>query len=250
MLAVSSTDCSDSRGEAGTNAEDPGDPRGLGAAQQAYCTGHSIVNVVIAPGTYHWEDPLHLLNSAEGFGPRSISLTVTASLSPSSTESSTYTPTDSEISSSVGFDITATFAIDAATTVLVPFGGYARVEAYAAFQMTTWDILGTGCYGAVDTGTGVSFKPVGVYFKTSEVYDCALGGGVVGGGPILSGPVPGSGSSGSGGSTSSGSSSGSGSSGTSSGSTSSGSSSGSGSGGTSGGSTSSGSTGSGGAGGV
>ena len=57
--------------------------------------------------------------------------------------------------------------------------------------MTTWDIIGTNCVGAVAAGTGVSYKPVGVYFKTCEALDCSLGGGVVGGGPIPSGPVPG-----------------------------------------------------------
>jgi hypothetical protein len=192
MLVVSAAACSDSHGEGGTNPGDPGEPRDLGTTQEAYCTGHSIVNVVIAPGTYHWEDPAHLLNSAEGFGPRTMSISISDSISPSSSESSTYTPTDSEISSSVGYDVTATFAIDASTTVIVPFGAYARILAYATFEMTTWDIIGTNCFGAVDAGTGVSYKPVGVYFKTCEAYDCSLGGGVVGGGPIPSGPVPGS----------------------------------------------------------
>ena len=242
MLAVSANACSDSHGEAGTNAGDPDDPRDLSVTQEAYCTGHSIVNVVIAPGTYHWEDPLHLLNSSEGFGPRTLTLSISDSLSPSFSESSTYTPTDSEISTSVGYDLTATFSIDAATTVLVPFGGYARVEAYATFQMTTWDIIGTNCFGPAEVGTGVSFRPVGVYFKTCMAYDCSLGGGVVGGDPIPSGPVPGSGGGGAGGNSSSGSSS--------SGSTSSSGSSGSTSSSGSSGSTSSSSTGSGGAGGV
>ena len=201
-LAFFANACSDSHGEAGTNAVDLEDPRDLGVTQDAYCTGHAIVNVVIAPGTYHWEDPLHLLNSAEGFGPRTLSIAIADSISPSFSESSTYTPTDSEISTSVGYDLTATFSIDAATSVLVPFGGYARVEAYATFQMTTWNIVGTNCFGAVDVGAGVSFRPVGVYFKTCQAYDCALGGGVVGGNPIPSGPLPGSGGAGGSGSAS------------------------------------------------
>ncbi|MEO5729438.1 MAG: hypothetical protein ABI134_31765, partial [Byssovorax sp.] len=144
----------------------------------------------------------------EGFGPRTLSIAISDSISPSSSESSTYSPTDSEISTSVGYDLSATFSIDAATSVLVPFGGYARVEAYATFQMTTWNIIGTNCFGAVDVGTGVSYRPVGVYFKTCQAYDCSLGGGVVGGNPIPSGPPPGSGGgAGGSGSTSSGSSS-------------------------------------------
>lgn len=188
ILAISAGACSDSHGEPPTKVDDR---RDLGTAQEAYCASHSIVNVQIAPGTYHWEDPVHLLNSAEGFGPRNISITVSTSISPSASESSTYTPTNSEISTSVGYDLSATFAIDASTSVFVPYGAYARIQAYATFQMTTWDIIGTNCVGAVDAGTGVSFKPVGVYFKTCEALDCSLGGGVVGGGPLLSGPVPG-----------------------------------------------------------
>jgi hypothetical protein len=199
MLAISSGACSDSRDAPRATAGDGAD---FGAAQQAYCSSHSIVNVVVAPGTYHWEDPGHLLNSAEGFGPRTITINVSNSLSPSASESSTYTPSDSEISTSVGYDISATFQIDAATSVFVPFGAYARVQAFATFEMTTWDIVGTNCVGAPDTGTGASFKPVGVYFKTCEAIDCSLGGGVVGGPPIPSGPGAGGsgGSSGSGGS--------------------------------------------------
>jgi hypothetical protein len=187
MLTISMAACSDSHGDPAPTV----DGRGLGATQEAYCASHSIINVVVAPGTYHWEDPVHLLNSAEGFGPRTLSITVSDSISPSASESSTYTPSNSEISTSVGYDISATFAIDASTSVFVPYGGYARIQAFATYLMTTWDIVGTNCVGAVDGGTGVSFKPVGVYFETCEALDCSLGGGVVGGGPLQSGPVPG-----------------------------------------------------------
>jgi hypothetical protein len=40
--------------------------------------------------------------------------------------------------------------------------GLARLLAYATFEMTTWDIIGANCFGPVDAGTGVSYKPVGV----------------------------------------------------------------------------------------
>jgi hypothetical protein len=207
LLVLHAAACSDSRDEAGTKPGETNDPRGLGTAQDAYCTNHAITNVVVLPGTYHWEDPLHLLNSTEGFGPRSLNLTITDSISPSASESSSYTPTSSEISSSVGYDISASFSIEAASSILVPFGAYARLEAYATFQMTTWDIVGTNCFGAPDAGTGVSYKPVGVYFKTCQAYACLMGGGAIGTGPIPSYP---GGSGGAGSSSSSGSGSGSG----------------------------------------
>jgi hypothetical protein len=188
LLVLHAAACSDSRGQAGTQPGGPGDPRDLGTAQDAYCTNHTITNVVVLPGTYHWEDPLHLLDSAEGFGPRTLSLTISDSISPSASESSSYTPTNSEISSSVGYDISASFSIDASSAILVPYGAYARIEAFATFQVTTWDIVGTNCFGAPDFGTGVSYKPVGIYFKTCQSYVCLMGGGVIGTGPVPSYP--------------------------------------------------------------
>lgn len=197
VLAIHAVACADTRDEARTQPGSSNDPGGLGTAQDAYCTSHVIANVAVLPGTYHWEDPVHLLDSTEGFGPRTLSMTISDSISPSASESSTYMPTNSEISSSVGYDISASFSIDASSSVLVPFGAYARLEAFATFQVTTWDIVGTNCFGAPDSGTGVSYKPVGVYFKTCQEYTCLMGGGVIGTGPVPSFPGGGAGGGGS-----------------------------------------------------
>ena len=70
MLVAVSSACSDSRHEDMPSEPDPG------ATQQAFCFNHTIVNVVVAPGTYHWEDPGHLLSAAEGFGPLSLNLAI------------------------------------------------------------------------------------------------------------------------------------------------------------------------------
>lgn len=199
LLVIDAVACSDSRDEARTQPGGSNDPHAVGTAQDAYCTNHAITNVVVLPGTYHWENPLHLLDSTEGFGPRTLSMTISDSISPSASESSTYTPTSSEISSSVGYDLSATFSIDASSSILVPFGAYARLEAFATFQVTTWNIVGTNCFGAPDLGTGVSYKPVGVYFKTCQEYTCLMGGGVIGGGPVPSFPGSSSGAAGGGG---------------------------------------------------
>ena len=198
LLVIHAAACSDSRDEARTQPGGPSDPHALGTAQDAYCTSHAITNVIVLPGTYHWEDPPHLLESTEGFGPRTLSLTISDSISPSASESSTFTPTDSQISSSVGYDLSASFSLDASSSILVPFGAYARLEAFATFQVTTWDIVGTNCFGAPDSGTGISYKPVGVYFKTCQEYPCLMGGGVIGTGPVPSFPGSGAGGSGSG----------------------------------------------------
>src|SRR5262245_30134561 len=45
----------------------------LGVARQRdACYGPIIGNVVVDRVTYHWEDPEHLLESAEGLGPRTL----------------------------------------------------------------------------------------------------------------------------------------------------------------------------------
>ncbi len=184
MLVAASSACFDSRRE-----DTPSAPA-LGATQQPFCFNHSIVNVVVAPGTYHWEDPGHLLNAAEGFGPQMLGLTIQSSVGSASTSSSSYTPEESEISTAVGYDVSEETSLQASTTVLVPFGGYKRVEAYATYKKSIWDVLDTNCNGpdVLNIGAGVSFKAVGVYFKVCAAFDCSLGGGLVGGDPLLSGP--------------------------------------------------------------
>jgi uncharacterized membrane protein YgcG len=195
-LAAASAACTDSR---------PGEQLSLpavGETQQPYCLTHTIINVIIAPGTYHWEDPAHLLNAAEGFGPQVLSVQVAASLDTRSSSSTSYTPSESDISTAVGYDVTESSSVAASTSVPVPFGGYKRVEAYAAYKKSIWDILDSNCNGpdVLNTAVGVSLKPVGVYFKVCTELDCSLGGGLVGGDPLPSGPVdPGSSSSGAGG---------------------------------------------------
>jgi hypothetical protein len=231
-LVAASAACTDSRRGVELNLP------AVGETQQAYCLTHTIINVVVAPGTYHWEDPGHLLNAAEGFGPQVLGLQVATSLDTRSSNSTAYTPDESEVSTAVGYDVTESSSIAASTSVAVPFGGYKRTEAFAAYKKSTWDILDTNCNGpdVLNTSAGVAFKPVGVYFKVCTELDCSLGGGVVGADPLPSGPI---GAGGSGGGSGAGG-----------GSSSSGSSSGSGSGSGSSGSSSSGSSGSGGTGGV
>jgi hypothetical protein len=188
VLAAASAACSDFHGEFELS------PPPVGSTQQAYCLTHTIVNVTVAPGTYHWEDPGHLLNATEGFGPQQLGLVITTSLASSSSSSSSYTPQESEISTAVGYDVSEATLLSASTSVLVPFGGYKRAEAYAAYKKSTWDLLDTNCGGpdVLTVSAGSSLKPVGIYFKVCSAYDCSLGGGQVGGDPLPSGPIGGS----------------------------------------------------------
>ena len=47
-----------------------------------------------------------------------------------------------------------------------------RLEAYAAYQRTVWEIRDADCL--VPLGTGASFKPIGVYFRVVDAEDIAL----------------------------------------------------------------------------
>jgi uncharacterized membrane protein YgcG len=121
-----------------------------------------------------------------------LGLSIQTSVASSSSTSTTHSPTDSEISTAVGYDVTEATSLQASTTVLVPFGGFKRVEAYPTYKKSVWDILDTNCTGpnVLTVGAGVSFKAVGVFFKVCAAFDCSLGGGMVGGDPMLGGPPP------------------------------------------------------------
>jgi len=178
-----------SRLDAGTNSA---------VFQGILCEDVRVVNVAIVPGTFHWEDPIHLLSSSEGFGPRTLSLAAATSVSPQIVVSGTYTPEDSEISSSLGFRVTKSVSLEASSSILVPTGAYAVLQAYVNYQQFTWDIWAGRCWtrgtpslGPGIVGSGSTFRPVGIFFKSCGAYNCAvMGGGVISGGPIPSGPVP------------------------------------------------------------
>src|SRR5262249_17562064 len=143
-----------------------------------------VGNVVVDPILYHWEDPDHLLEATEGFGPRTLALNVATSVAPTTSVVITGRPNagsdgggglggsdaihalldNSALTISLGYSVTPSFMPAAASPVQVPVDGFARLEAYTAFQKATWDVMGPFCSGA-----GISYKPVGVYFKTCMV---------------------------------------------------------------------------------
>ncbi len=77
----------------------------------------------------------------------------------------TFTPTKSELSKALGYDVTETFGLSADSSVLIPVNAYARVEAYPAYQRATLT-LGALCEVPTIVGSAVVLKPVGVYFAT------------------------------------------------------------------------------------
>ncbi len=156
-----------------------------GVAEQPFCRGgFAVANVVIDPTTTYHTDPASLLVSAEGCGPRTLNLVVSTSLSPSVSYSGTYTPTDAQLTQALGYSVTATFTVEADSTVLIPVDSYARVDAYPTYQRAAYQVVGTDCPGQVVVGSGVALKPVGVFFSTCGVIGTpGCGYGCVGGVP-------------------------------------------------------------------
>jgi hypothetical protein len=112
-------------------------------------------------------------------------------------------PSNEQISKAVGFDVSATVGLDANTVFFVPTAALARVSAYPVYQQYTWDIVSTVGWSwdnnAAETavvGSGIAYRPIGVYFDTDLIYDlAAIGGGLIDPGPYVN---PGSGAGGAG----------------------------------------------------
>ncbi|WP_437799642.1 hypothetical protein [Sorangium sp. So ce693] len=304
MLLVPSITCVSPR-EAPEVSEraDSGARAGVGEARQALCFGRTITNVLVLPETFHWEDAGHLLRVAEGFGPRTLSVSVSASVTPAVRVLSTVTPrqpplatpsrpassralnnfwpfpalsedepsgffqpfpgmpggfpggdddtlgpqpstgmsgsgggwsyqpapgmpgggtwgpqpsssatsggdmssgaqpgplddcvpSDEQITKAVGFDVSATVALDATSVLFVPTAALARVSAYPVYQQYTWDIVSTTGWNwetraaeTVVVGSGIAYRPIGIYFDTDLIYDlAAIGGGLIDPGPYV-----------------------------------------------------------------
>jgi hypothetical protein len=140
-----------------------GDPE-AGAAPQGLISDLFVVgDVVVDPATYHWAAPDLLLASSEGAGPRTLDVSVSSAVTPHVSYTGTRTPSRSEISAALGWDVSQTVQLDAETSVLVPLDAYARVDAYPSYQRITWSLI---ALGQVVVGSGTTYKPIGVFFDT------------------------------------------------------------------------------------
>jgi hypothetical protein len=173
---------------------DGGGRAAVGSVAEPFLPASYVVNVAIDPATYHFAVPSELLMSSEGCGPRSLSLAVSASVTPHISFTGTRTPSHSELSAALGWDVARQVQLTADTVVLVPVDAYARVDSYTTYQKTTWALVGLA---GVPLGLGATYRPVGVFFSTcgcigsDPCASCAPGfpPGVPGGG----GPGPGQG---------------------------------------------------------
>ncbi|WP_437984965.1 hypothetical protein [Sorangium sp. So ce117] len=158
MLLVPSTTCVSPR-EASEVPEraDSGVRAGVGEARQALCFGQTITNVLVLPETFHWEDAAHLLRVAEGFGPRTLSVSVSASVSPAVRVLSTVTPRPPQAAERT--------RASRAPNNLWPFPALAEEDPFGVFQPFPGGAGGTGTWGPQPStgmpgsGGGWSYQP-------------------------------------------------------------------------------------------
>jgi hypothetical protein len=143
---------------AGGRREDP-----AGRAAQRLAFGDTIGNVVVDPGTYHFADPSLVLATAEGAGPRTLNISVESSVIPHISYTGTRTPSHSDLSAALGYDVALQITLIADSAVLVPIDAYYRCDAYPSYQKATYTVFG---FGQTVQGTGVAYKPIGIYFDT------------------------------------------------------------------------------------
>ncbi|WP_437550553.1 hypothetical protein WME97_07175 [Sorangium sp. So ce367] len=102
-------------------------------------------------------------------------------------------PSDDQITRAVGFDVSASVGLDATSVLFVPTAALARVSAYPVYQQYTWDIVSTTGWNwethaaeTVVVGSGIAYRPIGIYFDTDLIYDlAAIGGGLIDPGPYV-----------------------------------------------------------------
>jgi hypothetical protein len=140
-----------------------GESAAVGSVAEAYGPAYGIINVAIDPHTYHFILPSELLMSTEGCGPRSLSLAVAVAVTPHISFVGTHTPSHSDLSSALGWDVSRSVELTADTVVLIPVDAYARLDSYTTYQKTTWTMVGLG---GVTIGLGATYKPIGVFFST------------------------------------------------------------------------------------
>jgi hypothetical protein len=162
---------------------------------EALGSGFCITDVLTEPVTYHFDSPRWVLDAAEGSGPRVLALTVAGFAGPLVSTTVTQHPKESDLSAALNYNVADLYYLQASAAYTVADGSYARVEAYINYARSAWVVREAGC-GAV-LGTGVSFKPIGVYFAARDTGSVAIPGtSVIGllpganGGPVGYDPYP------------------------------------------------------------
>ncbi len=189
LFAVSVASCS--RRLEGPDGSAPGEA--VDALAGAYC----ITDVQTDPRTYHFDSPRWVLQAAEGVGPRVLAITIAGFAAPLvSTTVAQPPPKAAELSAAVGYSLNDFYYVQASVAYTVDTGSYKRLEAYINYARSAWVVQEAG--GGAVVGSGISFKPIGVYFAARDTESVALPGtSVIGflpdgtGGPcgVAPGPV-------------------------------------------------------------
>jgi hypothetical protein len=165
LLAVASTGCSERlRTEDGVTGE------AVAALAGACC----ITDVQTDALTYHFDSPRFVLSAAEGIGPRVLALTVAGFVGPLVSTHVAEHPTKAEISAAVGYDLGELYYLQASAALTVDPNGSKRLESFINYARSLWVVRDAAC-GAV-LGTGMSFKPIGVYFAARDIASTAIPG--------------------------------------------------------------------------
>jgi hypothetical protein len=143
----------------------------LGRAVEAQVSAYSIAGVRASPGTVHLTGLPWLLNCAEATGPMVVTTHVGTFVQPMMSTNVTGVTPDA-VSHAVGYSLWARHDLLAVSSAsFAPFES-SRLEAYASFVQTCWEVR-DGAGGAL-VGTGASFDPCGVYFQTVNASHVAL----------------------------------------------------------------------------
>jgi hypothetical protein len=107
-------------------------------------------------------------------GPRVLALTVAGFAGPLVSTTVTHRPKEADLSAALNYNVAELYYFQASAAYTVKDGSYARLEAYINYARSAWMVRDAEC-GAV-LGTGMSFKPIGVYFAVRDTGSVAIPG--------------------------------------------------------------------------
>lgn len=142
-----------------------------GTAADPLVAAYAIGGVRTSPMSVHFTGLPWLLSSTEAHGPMAITAHVGTYVLPAMT--TTVTGVDANaVAHAVGYSLSVRRDLIAVSTANVEDYESSRLEAYASFEETVWEV--TDASSGASLGTGASFSPLGVYFQTVTAYHVAL----------------------------------------------------------------------------
>ena len=141
----------------------------LGTAASRQVLTYAVAGA--SPGTVHFTGLPWLLNSAEATGPIVLTTHVGTFVAPVMTTTVTGVDRDA-VAHTVGYSLSERHDLLAVSSATLREFEASRLEAYASFDETCWEVRDAAS-GAV-VGSGSSFDPSGVFFQTVNATHVAL----------------------------------------------------------------------------